>query len=264
MYDIVLDQWGSQTYFIDGLSKIACMISSVYGTDMEMSAFNRSGELFFSTYADVIIRDGRFCDRQAEAARYMLNSIEMPEGGAATAILLADAYLKYARENGKGRKGCVNAVRKLTGFAVSEITRAACANQGVLAGECVFLLNIQRPVYRMMKNENMDEGSIGYIYALAEPVLTIARNCGRQPHEVFSRLQSVAPTQFYSLDQYGMSRSIPSTGDRDLWRFGLDGDRNEITDLFAVSKVVKGDTACAIMQAACEITERICRTAAPL
>ena len=254
MYDTILEQTVSIDSIRNGLSLLAGAVSAVYGTDRLICAVNSEGRSICTSNIKTLIAQAKFHNIDAERVRLLLAGCELPEKGTDTAIILANEYVEYAFTQGIGRDSFREILRVITEAGTAELSIIAKHNKGLLAGNGLFLMNIQRRVYRVLREHWVDKKSVGFIHAFEKPLLIQALNCGRQPQEVFSRIQAVAPTQFYSLEHYGLGRSIPTTDDRDLWRFGLASDTRKITDLFDKGVVIKEEQAQEILTTAYAIS----------
>jgi chaperonin GroEL (HSP60 family) len=258
MFDVKIERLASHPKLLRGLAVIAKAAASVYGSG-RILCVNATGGSVYSEKMKVILTDGRFEDPDAEYARQLLIRQELPEDGLKTAVLLTNECLQTAQVSRLDKQDFLDGMDSLLKTASEKLQEIAKANGKILPGGGLYLLNLCRPVMRELESAGAHPVCRKFVYALEKPFLLLAENAGREPHEAFSRVQAVAPTQFYSLKHFGLEGGhIPLSEHRDLWRIGIDLRNGKIVDLMAADVTIPLEIALATLETVRAFASCVC------
>jgi hypothetical protein len=260
MYDIKIARAVCAEEVLDGLCVIADAAAAVYGTENAILCAGQEKEAFCGSQMGEVLQNGLFENGYAELVRAALADGGVLPDGMKSAVILAAEYLTIAVENGMDKADFLADIQELTDVAIQELSAIIRANGELLPGCGLFLMNILRRLVRHFEDTGLGKSGKAekLLYALQKPLLVLAENAGRQPHEVFARITAAAPTQFYSLRQFGMANNIPVTEHRDIWTFGIDVKTGKIVDVMEKGIVVESKTAIDILNKAKEICNTLC------
>lgn len=215
-----------------GLSGIAAIATKTYGTGCGIVYRNASGR------SEQAIQFTDFLDKAwmqngpMEDARAVLASLDWPNDGTKTAVLLAAGVIQSLQENLQDGRKILDSLPAASAFAQEQIKRMARERDGMLVGGGLWLINLIRPLV-YFADETRNSSARVLADAAVKPLQAIAENAGARFHEVYERVRAAAPNQFYSLHQIGLKNShIPMHDDHvDIIRFGLEMKSGQICDL---------------------------------
>ncbi|MGI6175788.1 MAG: hypothetical protein ACOYJC_06470 [Christensenellales bacterium] len=258
MFDVKIERPVCCPELAQGMDIIAQVAEKAYGGGSILCA-DATGASVCSANMKEVLMNGRFEDPNAEYARRLITQQELPGDGLKTAILLANACLKTARDSGMDRQDFLAGVEFFLKTAAEKLREIVKANSEDLPGGGLYLLNLCRPMMRAFEKGVTHPACQKFIYALEKPFLILAQNAGCEPHGAFACIKAVAPTQFYSLKQFGLeSGHIPMTEHRDLWRMGIDVQTGKVMDVMEAHITVPMETALSVLKTAQAILFDVC------
>lgn len=258
MFDIKMAQPVCGSQLALGLDIIADAAAKAYGGGNIIS-MDAAGKVLCSDKMKDIIVGGCFEDPDAECVRQLIAQEGLPEDGLKTAVLLANEFLQVGQADGIDKQDFLAGADSFLKTAAEKLQEISKANSENLPGGGLYLLNICRPV--MQTQENASECTISkkFVCVLEKPFLILAKNAGRQPHEAFVCVKAAAPTQFYSLKQFGLRDGhIPLTEHRDLWRMGIDLQTGKVVDMLEADINVPLNTALSTLKTVRVILTVLC------
>ncbi len=217
----------------NGLEKITKSLSLIYGTKGEILSKDRNGNCISTSKLKKLMTEGCFRDYESEFVRGLISCCDIPEDGGKTGVILAYNIIKGMLKYGVSVSESLRLLDAIEIKSNKVISDLSAVNDGILPGGGLLLENIKRPVVKALKNEGFPE-DLGncVLEAFTKPLLILAENAGKEPHEVFERVRGLAPNQFYSLNHNGLERSIDgSTVTSDIYQFGLNIENRKIENL---------------------------------
>lgn len=243
----------------NGLNQISAVAAKTYGTGHGIVYHSVSGRseqaARFTDYLDKAWMQ----DSTMEDARAVLAALEWPNDGAKTAMLLANELLQAMQKNQLHARKILDSLPETGAFTQEQIKRMAREQDGKLIGGGLWLMNLIRPlVYFADETKNLS--AVALADAATKPLQAIAENSGARFHEVYERIRSAAPNQFYSLHQIGLKNShIPMHDDHvDIIRFGLEMKSGRICDLREKGIMLPVETGLAVIQQTIAIVQAFC------
>lgn len=172
--------------------------------------------------------------------------------------LLREAHARGIREN-----ELCTAIGPVTSFMKEYLARMDKETGKGLPGGGLYFINLARPLDDFAnRNPNYTAAARLMISALADPLKALAENAKLDPCEVYERVKALAPNQFFSLNHFGLERSIDrETAHVDVVKIGLDLTDGRIKNLLDADILVPLETACAVLDYIAEMTVEICKIA---
>lgn len=218
---------------LNGLEKITESLSLIYGTKREILTKDQNGVCIRTSKLKKLAMDGCFKDYESEFVRGLICSCNIPEDGGKTGVILSFNIIKRMLKYDLTIPESLNLADAIETKSKKVVSELSVMNEGILPGGGLLLENIKRPVIKALKSEGYSE-DLGtcVMEAFTKPLLILATNAGKEPHEVFERVRGLAPNQFYSLNHNGLERSIDgSTITSDIYQFGLNVESGKIENL---------------------------------
>ncbi|WHH58584.1 TCP-1/cpn60 chaperonin family protein [Petroclostridium sp. X23] len=248
-----------------GTDKLATLAEKIYGTDELIQYMSRTGEYKCTTSFGTIIQDGMFKDEDIQRAVAVLNIPKMPKDGVKTALILCNELIKQSVKNPECEENIVKSLQPIIEFMKNYLKRIAKETEGILPGGGLYLMNLGRPLSRYALHDQPNYSVMAQlmISVLAKPLLTLAENANAKPYEVYERVKVVAPNQFFSLNHFGLERSIDfSDTYTDIFKMGFDIKDGKIKDLMANNTTITLEEGIEILDYLVEIFNNVLKVAA--
>ncbi len=234
---------------IKGIQMIAKMTEKVYGGEHILVYKNESGKsVVAANYTDAL-KNGKYKETSAEDVRCVLAEMNWPSDGNKTAILLAAAILKNLQKSNCDEVGFLESINEAITYTIKKIECMACEEDGNLPGGGLWLVTLIRPLRHYAEEKRCIAAGI-IAEAMLAPLKALSENSGKAFYEVFERIRSASPNQFYSLHQIGLKNNhIPIHDDKmDVIQFGLEKTSGEIRNLMKMGITEDEETAKKIME----------------
>ena len=258
MFDVKIEQSVCSPKLVRGLGIIAKAAARAYGSGNIIS-MSTAGKIVCSDKMKNVIIGGCFGDPDAECVRQLISQKELPEDGLKTAVLLANECLQIGQTDGIDRQDFLDGIDSFLKTGAKKLQEIAKANSESLPGGGLYLLNICRPVIQDMQSTSECTTYRKFVCALEIPFLVLTKNAGKHAHEAFACVKAAAPTQFYSLKQFGLKDGhIPLTEHRDLWHMGIELQTGKIVDVMEIGITVPLNTALSVLETVRVILAVLC------
>ena len=234
---------------MEGIDKLAACAQKSYGNG-KATAFldchsNFRTEMSFRT----VMQEIESRDTAVQTACKFLVSIDCPEDGAKTAVILLNALLKETAACGISERKLIASLTPVVSYMKEYLARIDQETGKGIPGGGLYLLNLARPLdYFAAQHSNHEAVVQAVISILAEPLKVLAENAGIDPCQVYERVKMLAPNQFFSLNHFGLERSIDrGTGHVDVFSIGLDVSDSKLKNFMDADIMVSLDTGCKIL-----------------
>lgn len=234
---------------MEGIDKLAACAQKSYGNGKATAFFdchsNFHAEMSFRTVMQKIESK----DIAVQTACKFLVSLDCPEDGVKTAVILLNALLRETAACGISERQLSESLTPVVSYMKEYLTRIDQETGKGIPGGGLYLLNLARPLdYFAARYSNHEAVVQAVISILAEPLKLLAENAGIDPCQVYERVKMLAPNQFFSLHHFGLERSIDrETGHVDIFSIGLDVSDSKIKNLMDADIMVSLDTGCKIL-----------------
>ncbi|MGE4549415.1 MAG: hypothetical protein AB7C89_07710 [Intestinibacillus sp.] len=232
-----------------GIHKISRLAQNTYGTRKKIQFSDKDGTSQYSTDLGYVLQHATMQDQEMKAAAGLLTSEAMPEDGVKTAVLLIHAFLERAQEINLSEQNVYNSMPAILDTMKVYLHRIAREHDGLLPGSGLYLMNLMRPLLHLARTHVETKDAVHALIAvLSLPMKVLAVNAGADPCEVYERIKTLAPNQFFSLNHFGLERSIDREDSHtDVFSFGIDISDGKIKDVFDADIAVPLDTGIAVL-----------------
>ncbi len=188
-----------------GIAELAHAAGTVYGTGRQVQYQTSPGVYSAAASFSELLQQAAFSECHLARAASVLRGAALPGDGVKTALILLDALL----ERGIGLPDADwRQVSDMLAYGVEYTKRAAAENDGKVVGGGLMLLTLCRPILKYGRDHRCEQSANILAYALTQPMLRLAEAAGFDGYEVYERVKTLAPNQFFSLHQVGIERSI--------------------------------------------------------
>lgn len=246
----------------DGLDRIAESAVKAYGNGKKLAFADKAGAFHSEEKLAAVLGQMDCADQNVRIAAGVLAQ-GCPEDGVKTAVLMVNSLLREAHARGICEQALCDAIGPVVCYMQDYLARIDRETGKGLSGGGLYLINLARPLdYFANQHPEFADTARLMITVLAEPLKALAKSAKLDPSEVYERVKALAPNQFFSLNHFGLERSIDrETAHVDVFVYGLDMRDKRIKNLLDADVTVSLETACKMLDYVCEKVKNICNIA---
>ncbi len=248
---------------LDGLNQLAETAAKVYGNQKKLSYLDKSGRFCRETHFSTVLSEMVCSEQNVQAVVGILTQQGCPKDGVKTAVLLLSALLHGVHTHGIQEQDFHASITPMTTYMKEYLQRIDRQTQKGLPGGGLYLINLARPLDSFANNNPQYAMATRLmVAALAEPLKTLAKNAKLDPCEVYERVKALAPNQFFSLNHFGLERSIDRENTyTDVIEYGVDLADQRIKNLLDANITVSLQTAYDMLDYVADMAKEICAIA---
>lgn len=245
--------------FLDGFDRLAQTAAKIYGTGKKLAYLDKMSGFHMEKRFSTIMNEMVCKDPCVQAVTSLLTQQPCLKDGSKTSILLLNALLHEAHTRGIHEDDLHISIEPVMTYMKEYLQRIDQQTQKGLPGGGLYLVNLARPLdYFANQNPQYAAMSRLIIAILTEPLKTLAKNANLDPCEVYERVKALAPNQFFSLNHFGLERSIDrETTHVDVIEYGPDLADNRIKNLLDADITVSLETAYNMLDYVADMVKKI-------